>query len=57
MLLQNDNLRILVYNKTPDEDYADVMVNIVAGAEDITLTRFEFHKLLRMMEVVQEFAK
>ena len=57
MLLQKDDLRILVYNKTPDDQFADVRVNIVAGIEDITVTRSDFYKLLRMMNVVKEFAK
>lgn len=57
MLIQKDKLRILVYNKTPDSEFAEIYVNIVVGAEDITVTRFEFLKLLRMMEAVEEFAK
>lgn len=54
VMLQKENMRILVYDKTPDGESREMMTNIVVGDQDITLTRYEFHKLVRLAELVMQ---
>ena len=54
VLLQKEDIRILVYDKTPDDEPRQMMVNIVVGNEDIMLTRCEFHKLIKLANLVMQ---
>lgn len=54
VLLQKDDMRILVYDKTPDSDFREMMVSIVVGDQDMTLTRYEFHKLFKLTDLVMQ---
>ncbi len=54
VMLQKEDVRILVYDDTPVGDYRVMKVNIVVGAQDITLTRSEFHRLIKLSNLVME---
>ena len=54
VMLQKGDIRILVYDDTPIGDFREMKVNIVVGAQDITLSRPEFHKLIKLAGLVME---
>ncbi len=54
VLLQKEDIRVLVYDKTPDGNFREMMVNIVVGDQYMTVTRYEFHKLIKLAELVIE---
>jgi hypothetical protein len=54
VMLQKEHMRILVYDKTPDEKVREMYVNIVVGEQDMTLSRYEFHKLVKLAQLVME---
>ena len=57
VMLQKEGIRVLVYDKTPDGESRQMMVNIVVGSQDMTLTRHEFHRLSNIIELVREAEK
>jgi hypothetical protein len=54
VLLQKENMRILIYDKTPDEKTREMYVNIVVGDQDMTLSRYEFHKLITLAKIAMQ---
>jgi hypothetical protein len=57
VLLQKENMRILVYDETPDGEFPEMMVNITVDNQDMTLTRYQFHKIHNLMTHVRELEK
>lgn len=57
VLLQKENIRILIYDETPDDNFRKMMVNIVVGASDITLTQSEYHRLYKLMNLANQANK
>ena len=60
-MLQKDDMRVLKYKRSrfdaPNDQYKEIMVNIVVGDQDMTLGLYEFHKLVKLVNLTVEAEK